>query len=91
MQKYEVINGMLNKYSRRTPIHKRGLEILYDRAENRGYRPHQIKKGLKTMILKNYIRKEYIPPYNDPTCEVIHERLYMEDWEFRDIFKTLYI
>lgn len=91
MQKHEVINTLLKKYSKRTPIHKRGLEILYDRAESRGYKAPEIKKGLQIMICKNYLRKEYVYPNNDPLQEVIHERIYMEDWEFRDIFKHIYL
>lgn len=91
MQKHEVINALLKKYAKRTPVHKHGLEILYDRAESRGYKAHEIKKGLQILICKNYIRKEYTPPNNDPLLEVIHERIYMEDWEFRDIFKHIYL
>ena len=44
--------------------------------------------GLKTMICKNYIRSEYIPPNNDPMQEVIHNRIYAEDWEFRSVFNS---
>ena len=91
MQKHEVVNAILKRYARKAPIHRKGLEILYDRAQNRGYRPWQIKEGLRIIICKNYIRKEYIPPNNDPAQEVIHERMYMEDWEFREIFKRMYI
>lgn len=91
MQKFEIINGLLKRYSRKAPIHRRGLEILYDRAAARGYKALEIKRGLQILICKNYVRKEYVPPYNAPTLEVIHERIYMEDWEFRDIFKSIYI
>ena len=45
---------------------------------------------IKTMICKNYVRNEYVPPNNDPLLEVIHERMYMEDWEFRSIFRVLH-
>lgn len=88
MQKFEIVNRILNRYSGKAPIHKKGLSLLYERAENRGYRPIEIYLGLKTCILKNYIREEYIPPNNDPEQEVVHERMYMEDWEFREIFNT---
>lgn len=88
MQKFEVINGILKRYSVKAPIHRRGLEMLYDRAENRGYQPTAINIGLKTCICKNYVRNEYTPPNNDPECEIIHERIYIEDCEFRDIFNT---
>ncbi len=41
--------------------------------------------GLKTVICKNYLRAEYQPPNGDITQEVIHDRMYIEDWEFREI------
>ena len=83
VQKHDVINEILREYKDKAPINRNGLETLYDRASNRGYLP--------TMICKNYIRKEYIPPNNDPLLEVIHERMYMEDWEFRSMFRNTYI
>lgn len=86
VQKHDVINEILTEYERKSPINKQGLELLYNRAESRGYLPMMIYIGLKTMICKNYVRKEYVPPNNDPLLEVIHERMYMEDWEFRSIF-----
>jgi hypothetical protein len=86
VQKHDVINEILREYKDKAPINRNGLETLYDRASNRGYLPMMIYVGLKTMICKNYIRKEYIPPNNDPLLEVIHERMYMEDWEFRNMF-----
>ena len=64
----------------------KGLEMLYDRAEGRGYMPKMIYIGLKTLICKNFIRTKYVPPNNNPSLEVIHERIYMEDWEFRQLF-----
>lgn len=86
MQKDDVIKEILAEYRKKSPVNKCGLELLYDRAENRGYLPEMIYTGLKTMICKNYVRSEYVPPNNDPLLEVIHERIYMEDWEFRSIF-----
>lgn len=91
VQKHDVINEILREYKDKAPINRNGLETLYDRASNRGYLPMMIYVGLKTMICKNYIRKEYIPPNNDPLLEVIHERMYMEDWEFRSMFRNTYI
>ncbi len=91
VQKHDVINEILREYKDKAPINRNGLETLYDRASNRGYLPMMIYVGLKTMICKNYIRKEYIPPNNDPLLEVIHERMYMEDWEFRNMFRNTYI
>ncbi len=88
VQKNDVINELLFEYQKRTPIDKTGLETLYDRAQNRGYMPKMIYIGLKTLICKNYMRKEYIPPDNDPLLEVIHERIYMQDAEFRSLFKS---
>ena len=72
VQKHDVINEILREYKDKAPINRNGLETLYDRASNRGYLPMMIYVGLKTMICKNYIRKEYIPPNNDPLLEVIH-------------------
>ena len=91
VQKHDVINEILREYKDKAPINRNGLETLYDRASNRGYLPMMIYVGLKTMICKKYIRKEYIPPNNDPLLEVIHERMYMEDWEFRSMFRNTYI
>lgn len=87
VQKHDVINELLSEYQDKAPIHKHGLELLYDRAECRGYLPMMIYVGLKTMICKNYVRNDYIPPNNDPMLEAIHERMYMEDWEFRNFFR----
>lgn len=86
VQKQDVINEILQEYETRTPIDKYGLRALYDRAANRGYMPQMIYIGLKTMICKNYVRDEYVPPNNDPLLEVLHERMYMEDSEFRSMF-----
>lgn len=77
----------MQQYAGRTPITKRGITILYDRALSRGYDSFSIYSGLKTVICKNYLRKEYIPPRNDPALEVIDERRYIEDWEFRGIMQ----
>jgi len=86
MQKQDVVRAILALYADRAPIHRQGIEILFDRAESRGYHIALIFEGLETCIKKNYIRDEYEPPYNDPTCEVIDERRYIEDWEFKEIF-----
>lgn len=80
----------MKQYSKRTPINERGLGILYDRAHYRGYNARQIYNGLKRVICKNYLRKEYIPPLNDIACEVIDEKIYIEDWEFRAIMNGWY-
>lgn len=88
VQKQDVINEILREYQTRTPIERYGLKMLYDRAANRGYLPMMIYIGIKTMICKNYVRSEYIPPNNDPLLEVIHERMYMEDWEFCSMFPS---
>lgn len=88
MQKNEIVSKLLAKYQRSTPINKKGLEHLYKIAESRGYQPTDIQEGLDICIRKNYLRSQYIPPNNDPMQEVIHERKYIEDWEFRQIFKT---
>lgn len=87
MQKQDVVHRILKEYQYRTPINRQGLELLYDTAERRGYRSNMIYMGLKTCVCKNYVRSEYIPPNNDPEQEVVHERMYMEDWEFKQIFK----
>lgn len=87
IQKQDVINALLAEYKDKTPIHQAGLELLYTRAENRGYHPKMIYIGLKTLICKNYVRSKYVFPNNDPLQEIIHERVYMEDREFRNIFK----
>lgn len=85
MQKHEVIRAIMEQYAGRTPVNKRGLNILYDRAYYRGYEPFMIYLGLRTVICKNYLRAEYEPPNGDITQEVIHDRLFIEDWEFRAI------
>ena len=77
MQKQDVINRILKEYAKRSPINRKGLEKLYNTAECRGYHPMMI-----------YIRSEYIPPNNDPMQEVIHNRIYAEDWEFRSVFNS---
>lgn len=87
MQKHEVIKLIMQKYAHRTPITRRGIAILYNRAESRGYDSRLIYMGLKTVICKNYLRAEYTPPHNDPMMESLDERLYIEDWEFREIMK----
>lgn len=85
MQKHEVIKKIMEQYAGRTPITKRGISILYDRAASRGYDSLHIFIGLKTVICKNYLREEYIPPNNNIMLEPIDERKYIEDWEFRTI------
>ena len=87
VQKQDVINELLTEYQAKTPVNKQGLELFYNRAESRGYKPMMIYVGLKTMICKNYVRSKYIPPNNDPMLEVIHERVYMEDLEFCSLFR----
>lgn len=91
VQKNDVLRELMREYQDRTPIDWYGLETLYDRAESRGYKPMMIYVGLKTLICKNYIRKEYIPPANDPMLEVIHERMYMTDPEFRKMFRSVLV
>lgn len=86
VQKQDVIAELLSEFQQTTPVDKRGLEMLYDRAEARGYMPKMIYIGLKTLICKNFIRTKYVSPNNNPLLEVIHERMYMEDWEFRQLF-----
>lgn len=85
MQKHEVVRMIMQQYSTKTPITKPGIELLYDRAASRGYRPHHIYIGLKSVICKNYLRNEYRPPNNDPEAEPLDERRYIEDWEFKSI------
>lgn len=87
MNRSDVINRIMNLYAGKTPVNGQALKILYARAENRGYHPWQIYTGLKTIICKNYLRNEYIPPNNDPEQEALHERIYIEEWEFREIVK----
>lgn len=87
MRKYDVINRIMQQYAGRTPVNRSALKVLYARAENRGYSPWEIYTGLKITICKNYMRSEYNPPNNDPEQEVLHERIYIEDWEFREIMK----
>lgn len=87
MQRHEVIGAIMRQYAGRTPISKKGIALLYDRAEARGYRSFEIYIGLKTIICKNYLRKEYQPPNGDIMQEVLHERMYIEDCEFRDLMK----
>ena len=87
MQKHEVIRKIMQQYAGRTPITKNGISLLYDRAAARGYSSLLIFIGLKTVICKNYLRAEYIPPNNDPMMENVDERRYIEDWEFREIMQ----
>ena len=87
MQKHDVINAIISLYGHKAPIHEQGVEVLCRRAENRGYQARIIFHGLATCIKKNFIREEYIPPNNDPMCEVLDDRRLIEDWEFRKIFK----
>lgn len=87
MQKNDVIQRIIKQYAGRTPITERGLNILYDRAQYRGYHPNMIYTGLKTVICKNYLRAEYQPPNGDIEQEVIHERIYISDVELREIMK----
>lgn len=87
MQKHEVIQRLMQQYGKRTPVNRRGLNVLYDRAHYRGYQPILIYNGLRTVICKNYLRSEYEPPNGDITQESFHERIYIEDWEFREIMK----
>lgn len=87
MQKHEVIQSIMRQYGGRTPVNRQGLNVLYNRAESRGYRPFMIYIGLRTVICKNYLRKEYEPPNGDIEQEPLHDRIYIEDWEFRAIMK----
>lgn len=75
----------MQQYGGRTPITKSGVSLLYDRALSRGYNSLSIYIGLKIVICKNYLREEYCPPNNNLLDEPLHERLYIEDWEFREI------
>lgn len=84
---YDVIKSIMQQYGTRTPINVPALKVLYARAWKRGYSPSMIYLGLKTIICKNYLRSEYRFPNNDPEQEVLHERIYIEDCEFRDIVK----
>lgn len=88
MQKHEVIRKIMHQYGGVTPITSKGISLLYDRAESRGYSSMAILIGLKTVICKNYLRKEYKPPNNDPMLEVLDERHYIEDAEFKEIMKN---
>lgn len=88
MQKHEVIRKIMKQYAGRTPITKAGISVLYDRAASRGYNSVTILIGLKTIICKNYLRDEYVPPNNNPEMEVLDERQYIEDWEFRSIMEN---
>ena len=56
VQKHEVIRAIMQQYAGRTPITECGVNILYDRAYYRGYKPIMIYTGLKTVICKNYLR-----------------------------------
>lgn len=87
MQKNDVISAILKQYAGRTPINRRGIAILYDKACYRGYSPMMIYAGLRIVICKNYLRDEYQPPNGDMAQEVIHERIYIEDWEFKEIMQ----
>lgn len=84
---HDVIKSIMRQYGARTPINVPALKVLYARAWSRGYIPPVIYMGLKTVICKNYLRSEYQFPKNDPELEVIDERRYIEDWEFREIVK----
>lgn len=86
MQKQEMIKLIMIQYAERTPITQRGISLLYDRVLARGYSAGCIYMGLKTVICKNYLREEYKLPRNDPMLETLDERIYIEDWEFREIF-----
>ena len=89
MQKHEVIGKIMHQYGDRTPITQKGISLLYDRALSRGYNPILILMGLKIIICKNYLREEYKPPNNDPMLEILDERRYIEDWEFKEIMNEL--
>lgn len=88
MQKHEVVRKIMKQYAERTPITKQGISILYDRAVSRGYDPSAILIGLKTVICKNYLRKEYTPPNNDSLLEALDERRYIEDYEFKEVMRN---
>lgn len=87
MQRHEVIGMIMSQYAEKTPITEKGVALLYDRAVSRGYHASCIYMGLKKVICKNYLRKEYRPPRNDPMLEVLDERFYIEDFEFREIME----
>ena len=91
LQKNDVINAIMKQYAGRTPITRKGIKTLYNRAYYRGYQPYAIYTGLKIVICKNYLRSEYQPPNGDIAQEVIHERIYIEDAEFKEIMKEDYI
>lgn len=78
----------MQQYGRVTPITVKGISMLYDRAASRGYSSVAILVGLKTVICKNYLREDYKPPNNDPILEVLDERRYIEDAEFKEIMKN---
>jgi hypothetical protein len=86
-QERDIIRSIMKQYAGKTPITEKSIQILYNRASNRGYDPTMIYIGLKTVICKNYLRSEYQPPHGDITQEVLHERMYIEDWELREIVK----
>lgn len=50
MQKHEVIRKIMHQYGGVTPITSKGISLLYDRAESRGYSSIAILIGLKTVI-----------------------------------------
>ena len=52
VQKQDVIAELLTEFQYTTPIKGRGLKILYERAESRGYMPKMIYIGLKTLMNK---------------------------------------
>ncbi len=87
MQRHEVISAIMKQYAGKTPITKQGVEILYNRAYYRGYKPFMIYAGLKTVICKNYLRAQYEPPNGNPEDEPLHDKLLIEDWEFKAIMK----
>lgn len=52
MQRHEVIKKIMQQYAERTPITKRGITILYDRAASRGYNSLRIFIGLKRLFVR---------------------------------------
>ena len=42
MQKHEVINLIMNQYAKRTPITRKGISRLYDRAQARRYKASEM-------------------------------------------------